>query len=275
MVDSVACEQQCLLSTRSGHLLEAPFDFGEDAAQADRERIARMVHPAHSAFSARLHARVAGLLYLLVILAGTFAPFVVAPSSLASDPAAITARIMHSQGAYRFGGVAEIVVLACDIALAGIFYRLLGPVSRTVAMLAAFFRLVYAAINGANVTLHFAPLLVLTQMPQPSLALTFMQMHLLGFDVALVFFGIHVALLGYLVFRSTYLPRVLGLLLMLGGAAYLANSLISLLAPGALTGRALFLLAPAGLAEIAIALWLLVVGVNARKWEEIVQSRHP
>jgi hypothetical protein len=233
-----------------------------------------MVHRAGSALSARLHARVAGLLYLLVILGGTFAPFVVAPSSLAADPAAITARMMHSQGAYRFGGVAEVVVLACDIALAGIFYRLLRPVSRTVSILAAFFRLVYAAINGANVTLHFAPLLVLTQMPQQPLALTFTQLHLLGFDVALVFFGIHLALLGYLVFRSTYLPPVLGLLLMLGGAAYFANSLISLLAPGALFGRALILLAPAGLAEIAIALWLLVIGVNAQKWEEIVQSHH-
>ena len=230
-----------------------------------------MLRPADSASSARLNARIAGLLYVAVILGGTFAPFAITPSSLAADPAAITARMMQSQGAYRFGGVAEIVVLTCDIALAVIFYRLLRPVSRTIAMLAAFFRLAYAAINGANVTLHFAPLLVLTGQPAPqqSLAVTFTQLHLLGFDVALIFFGIHVALLGYLVFRSTYLPRILGLLLMLGGAAYLANSLISLLMPAALSGRALILLAPAGLAEIAIALWLLVAGVNAQKWEEM------
>jgi hypothetical protein len=235
-----------------------------------------MVRPADSASSARLKARLAGLLYLVVILGGTFAPFVVAPSSLSAEPAAITARVMQSQGDYRLGGVAEIVVLACDIALAAIFYRLLRPVSRTVAMLAAFFRLAYAAINGANVILHFAPLLVLTGQPAPqqSLAVTFTQLHLLGFDVALVFFGIHVALLGYLMFRSTYLPRVLGLLLMLGGAAYLTNSLISLLLPGALSGRALILLAPAGLAEIAIALWLLVVGVNAQKWDVMAQTNH-
>lgn len=229
-----------------------------------------MVATADSASTARLNARLAGLLYLAVILGGTFAPFIVAPSSLAGDPAAITARILHAQAAYRLGGVAEIVVLACDIALAVIFYRLLRPVSRTLALLAAAFRLAYAAIGGANVTLHFAPLLVLTgQPPQPSLAVTLMHLHLLGFDVALVFFGVHVALLGYLVFRSAYLPRVLGLLLMLGGAAYVANSLVSLLAPGALAGRALILLAPAGLAEIAIALWLLIAGVNAKKWDEM------
>ena len=232
-----------------------------------------MAHPADLAERAQLKARIAGLLYLVVILLGTFAPFVVAPSSLAADPAVITARIMQSLAAYRLGGVAEIVVLACDIALAVIFYRLLRRVSRTVAMLAAFFRLGYAAINGANVTLHFAPLLVLTSQPsQPSLAVTLTRMHLLGFDVALVFFGVHVALLGYLIFRSTYLPRVLGLLLMLGGAAYCANSLVSLLAPGALSGRALILLAPAGLAEIAIALWLLAFGVNARRWSERAEA---
>lgn len=233
-----------------------------------------MVATADSAARAQLNARVAGLLYLVVIFGGTFAPFVVAPSSLGADPTAITARIMQSQAAYRLGGVAEIVVLACDIALAAIFYRLLRPVSRTVALLAAFFRLAFASINGANIALHFAPLLVLTgpSAPQQSLAVTFTQLHLLGFDVALVFFGVHVALLGYLVFRSTYLPRALGLLLMLGGAAYLANSLISLLAPGALSGKALVLLAPAGLAEIALAMWLLAFGVNAGRWKEMAEA---
>lgn len=236
-----------------------------------------MVSPADAKSTARLNARLAGLLYLVVILGGTFSPFVVAPSSLSEDPAAITAKIMQSQSAYRLGGVAEIVVLACDITLAVIFYHLLRPVSRTVAMLAAFFRLAYAAINGANVTLHFAPLLVLTAQPAlpQMLAVDFMKLHLLGFDIALVFFGIHVALLGYLTFRSTYLPRVLGLLGMLGGAAYLTNSLVSLLAPGALAGRALILLAPAGLAEIAIALWLLAVGVNAQKWEKMAHAIRP
>ena len=230
-----------------------------------------MAATADSAAQARLNARIAGLLYIVVILGGTFAPFVVAPSSLAGDPAAITAKILQSQGAYRIGGLAELAVLTCDISLAVIFYQLLKPVSQTVAMLAAAFRLAYATINGANVSLHFAPLLVLTDRsaPQPSLAITFTQLHLLGFDVALVFFGVHIALLGYLVFRSTYLPRALGLLLVLGGAAYLANSLISLLAPGALSGKALVLLAPAGLAEIALALWLLAFGVDARRWEEM------
>jgi hypothetical protein len=236
-----------------------------------------MVGSANTAASARLNARLAGILYLVVILGGTFAPFVVAPSSLSADPAAITARIMQSQSAYRLGGVAEVVVLACDIALAVIFYRLLRPVSRTVAMLAAFFRLAYASISGANVTLHFAPLLVLTEKPVPPqpLAVTLMRLHLLGFDIALIFFGIHVALLGYLIFCSTYLPRILGLLLVLGGAAYLTNSLVSLWAPGALAGRALVLLAPAGLAEMAIALWLLVAGVNTRRWEEMSHANHP
>src|SRR5207248_11584629 len=96
-------------------------------------------------------------------------------------------------------------------------------------------------------------------------------MHLLGFDVALIFFGVHVLLIGHLIFRSGYLPRLLGLLLIIGGVAYLANSLISLLAPGTLSGKALYLLGPAGLAEIALALWLLAFGVNARRWHEMAE----
>ena len=72
-------------------------------------------------------------------------------------------------------------------------------------MLAAFFRLAYAAINAANVTLHFAPLLVLTGQPasQQSLAVTFTQLHLLGFDVALIFFGVHVTLATGRMFAAT------------------------------------------------------------------------
>jgi hypothetical protein len=236
-----------------------------------------MIRSADTASSARLHARVAGFLYLVVILGGTFAPFVAAPSSLSADPAAITAKILQSQAAYRLGGVAEIVVLACDVALAVLLYRLLEPVSRTVAMAAAAFRLAYAAIAGANVILHFAPLLALTGEPAlaPIAAVTLTRLHLLGFDVALAFFGVHVALLGYLVFRSSYLPRVLGLLLLLGGVAYMANSVISLVMPGALSDVALILLAPAGLGEIAIALWLLVAGVNARKWQAMDADMRP
>src|ERR1019366_7167544 len=114
--------------------------------------------------SPRFKARIAGVLYLLIIVGALFAPFAVAPSGMMRGHAALptTAQILASKPLYVFGGVAQLVVGACDIGVALIFYELLKPVSRGLALLAAVFRLVFVAIANANVLNHFAPLLLLS-----------------------------------------------------------------------------------------------------------------
>ena len=149
-------------------------------------------------------------MYIIIIVGAVFAPFPVAPSGLRHGDAAVTAtKMMASKftGTVFSWGAAELVVYGCDIGVALIFYELLNPVSRRLTLLAAFFRLAYVGIAGANVLNHFAPLLLMSGGEyltpfQPDqllvLAVTFIRLHIVGFDIALMFFGFHCIVAGYL-----------------------------------------------------------------------------
>ena len=224
-----------------------------------------------------LKARTAGFLYLLVVLGAVFAPFSVVPSGMMRGDAALPAiaRILASRPSYVLGGAVQLMVFACDIAVALILYELLKPVSRGLALLAAFFRLVFAAVASANVLNHFAPLLLLDGAGQPgaftpdqlqALALVVIRLRTVGFDIALFFFGLHCIVVGYLLFRSTYFPRNLGLLLAIGGLGYVANIFAN--AIPVVIGTKLFpyVMLPGGVAEIWLTLQLIFVGVDVPKW---------
>lgn len=227
--------------------------------------------------SQRLKARMAGVLYLIVIVSALFIPFAVAPSGMMLGDAALptAAKILASQQIYVLSGIAQLIVGACDIGAAVLLYELLKPVSRSLAMLAAAYRLVFVAIANANVINHFAPLLFLSGSHYLSafspeqlqaLAMLFIRLRTFGFDVAFVFFGIHCALAGYLIFRSTFFPRLIGVLLAIGGVGYVANIFVNVIPPAVATQFFPYIMLPAGVAELALALWLIVVGVNVSKW---------
>lgn len=228
--------------------------------------------------SPRLQARVAGYLYLLIIIGGLFAPFSLAPSGMMLGDAALptTARILASKPLYVLGGAAQLIVYTCDIGVALIFYELLKPVSRNVALLATFFRLVFVAIASANMFNHFAPLIFLSGAAYLSafkpdqlqaLALVFIRLRTFGFDIALLFFGFHCFLVGYLIFRSTFFPRILGIGLAIGGIGYVTNILANAI-PHAVGARLFpYIMLPAGVAEISLTLWLIIVGVNVPRWK--------
>jgi hypothetical protein len=231
--------------------------------------------------SPRLQARIAGFLYLLIILAAVFVPFHPGPSGFTgmtfdAANASILAEIQAAGPVYVLGGVGFLAVLICDVGVALIFYHLLKPVDRGLALLAAFFRLVYVAIAGAGVVNHFAPLAILSGADylrsfEPdqlqALALMSLKLHIISFDISLVFFGVHCALVGYLFFRSTFFPRIIGLLLAIGGgSAYLANIFVHALSPAirdSLFPYAMF----GGTSEILLTAWLLIIGLNAPKWK--------
>jgi hypothetical protein len=229
--------------------------------------------------SPSLKARIAGFLYLLIIVGALFLPFGVAPSGMMRGDAAMptTAQIVASKPLYVFGGAAQLVLGACDIGVAMIFYELLKPVSRSLALLAVFFRLVFVAIANANMLNHFAPLLLLSRAEYlrafnpdqlQALALAFVRLRTIGLDIALVFFGFHCVVLGYLIFTSTFLPRIIGVLLAIGGVGYLVNIFANVIPPA--IGHHLFpyIMLPAGIAEISLTLWLIIVGVNVQRWKE-------
>jgi hypothetical protein len=101
-----------------------------------------------------------------------------------------------------------------------------------------------------------------------ALALASIRFRTFGFDIALVFFGFHCLIVGYLLFRSTFAPRILGVALAIGGLGYLANMFATAIPP-AIEGHIFpYIMLPAGIAEIALTLWLIIRGVNVLRWKE-------
>jgi hypothetical protein len=198
------------------------------------------------------------------------------------DAAATAANIMSNESLFRLGFSGELLHLACDVAIAMLLYALLRPVDRNIALLAAFMRLACDFILAMASLSHFAALHLLggseylkTFQPDQlhSLALLVMKLHADSYAIGLMFFGFACFTLGYLLFRSGYLPRAIGALLAVAGACYLINSFAHFLSPA--TGAVLFnagILLPCFVAELALALWLLVKGVNVAKWEERVSQ---
>lgn len=226
----------------------------------------------------KLAARLAGLAYLVTIVTGVFAELVVRGNLIVSGDAAATARnVLASEGLYRLGFAADLIGGAAYLVVTLLLYELLRPVSRSLALLAAFFSVVGIAIGGGAALAHLAPLFLLNGAPYlrafdaqqlQALAYVAIRLHAQGYLIALVFFGFYELLLGYLIFRSTFFPRALGILVCIAGLAFLTNSFALFLAPplgNALNG---YMLALDGIGEIALMLWLLVMGVNTDRWRQ-------
>ncbi len=213
-----------------------------------------------------LKARIAGIFYLLTFL-------VAGGSSLAGGGIAATANsILVQQSLFRLGFAADLIVVACYVAVTALFYELFRPVNRSLSLLAAFFSLVGCAIQAFVCVFHLAPLVVLGGAQYLSvfkaeqlraLAFLFLDFYGQGFGIALVFFGFYCLLIGYLIFRSTFLPRFLGVLMAFAGLAWLTS-----LSPPLANYLSPYNLAVGALAELSLTLWLLAMGVNVQRWKE-------
>ncbi len=228
--------------------------------------------------SPQRYARIGGVLYLYIIAAGTFAEVFVRSRLIVSADAAATARnIMANELLFRLGFSGEFLHLACDVAVAVILYALLRPVDRNIALLAALMRLacdIILAISGLS---HFAVLRLLggsayletfSSDQLESLALLAMRLHGDGYGISLVFFSFACLALGYLIFRSGYLPRALGAVLAIAGVCYLLNSFAHFLAPAFAAALFPAIFVPIFVAELSLSLWLIVKGVDAVRWDE-------
>ncbi|MEJ2217843.1 MAG: DUF4386 domain-containing protein [Gemmatimonadota bacterium] len=202
--------------------------------------------------SPRVYARAAGLGYLIIIGTGIFAEFFVRSGLIVPGDAAATAtNIVASETLFRAGLASEFVMLTCDVLLALALYVIFREVSRSLALLAAFFRLVHAAIVGVNLLNTYVPLLLLGGAEY--------------LVIGLVFFAFHCLVLGVLVLRSRYVPRILGILLLGASAGYLIDSFGRTLLSNYAAYEAIFALVvfgPAFIAELSFALWLVVKGVD-------------
>jgi hypothetical protein len=220
----------------------------------------------------RLLARVGGVLYLTIGVLAIFTEFFVRGQLLVpGDMAQTTSNILAHERLWRVGFTTHLLVALCNLPLGLIFYELLKVVNRPLALLALLFISASAILEAISLLNHFGPLLMLTLPeyatafePAQRLALVRGSLRLFaaGWNVALTFFGTFCILTGYLLFRSRFFPAVLGVMLAIGGASYLVGSLTAFLALPSTP----YLLLPCLVAEMSLALWLLVVGVNETKW---------
>ncbi|HZW79847.1 MAG TPA: DUF4386 domain-containing protein [Candidatus Deferrimicrobiaceae bacterium] len=225
--------------------------------------------------SVQTYARVAGVLLLLTFFAGGFGEVYV-PSKLiiANEAAATAENLKSSEFMFRLGFAAYLVEACCDVTLALIFYVLLKPAHRYVSLLAAFFGLMGTATFAAAELFYFAPTLVLKSggylrsfSPDQLNAFALMSLNLFGLGAVIftVFYGMGWVLRGYLMFRSDYFPKFLGVLMTAGGLGFISSNFVLALAPGYRSGWLVLLMLPG---MLLLTVWLLVKGVDLPKWEE-------
>ena len=234
--------------------------------------------------SPRALSRVGGLLYLMIIVLGLFGEMSVRERLVVSGNAAATAANIGShESLWRTGIATELCLLICAIAVAVILYVLLKPVSRDLALLAAFFNLVSIAVEAAY-SLHLVAALfplgdasylgAFTPEQLHAMVSLSVRAHAHGFGISLIFFGCFCVVVGYLIFRSGFLPKIIGVLMQIAGLCYLVNSFALILAPGLADRLYPAILVPSFIGEASLCLWLLVKGVNPERWNRLAESGH-
>jgi hypothetical protein len=226
----------------------------------------------------KLIGRMVGAGYLVMMASGFDLFYVLARLYVRGDAAATAANVAAHEELFLAGFAGALIGVAASLVVTALFYRLFEPVNRTLSLCAASFGLTGCAIQGMALIFHLMPVLVLGDQPYLG-AFTFDQRQVLAFvllrtygqayNVGLVFFGFYLLQLAYLTYRSTFLPRWLGVVVALG-----AGWLVFLYPPlGAAASRLVVL---SSLGEILLVLWLSVKGVDERRWHELAAVRlHP
>ena len=224
--------------------------------------------------SPRLKARMAGAFQLLEALTAAFGQVIVLDRLVvAGNAAATAANILGHERLFWLGYASSLIGVAFHIAWALLMYVLLKPVNRTLSLLAAFVILVGCAMQALTSFFYLAPLVILhggsslsafTAEQWQALALMFLKLNAYAFNIDLVFFGLWCVLTGYLIFRSTFLPRILGVLLAISGLGFVTY----LYPPLAYHLFIPYIATASALGEIPLELWLIVMGVNVQRWKE-------
>lgn len=217
-------------------------------------------------------ARVAGFLYLIVIITGVFAELFVRSSLIVPGNAGATAKnIMASESLFRIGFVSDLVAQVCFFLLALVLYVLLKPVSKNLAMLFVLLVSISVAITSINMLNQLAAVQLLSGADYlkafssgqlNALALFFLDLHKNGYLISQIFFGSWLIPLGYLVFKSGYFPRILGILLIVAAFGHLIDLFAQFLFPhyGAMVTSVVA--APIVIGEFSFCFWLLLKGAR-------------
>jgi hypothetical protein len=220
-------------------------------------------------------ARIAGFMYLGNIITGIFAQ-VVRSTLIVSGDAAVTAKnIMASEWLFRIGFVSDLIMVTFYLLMGLVFYVLLKPVNKNIALLMLLMNLAGVPMLGINILPQFAMLLlisgagyltVFSPAQLHALGMLFFNLHEYGYSIAVISWGFYLLPLGYLVFKSGYFPKILGVLLMLACFGDLIQFFQIFLFPAyeVITYPGL---AVAMIGEFSFAFWLLIKGANAQSME--------
>lgn len=227
--------------------------------------------------SPNLKARLAGALYLIVIVGGFFAIGYVPAVIVVSGDAAATARnLLTHETLYRLGLMVHLVILVCNIALGVLLYDLFKVVNQKLALMALISSLVGTAIEGASLLIQFVPLILLqsssyagllTAAQVQALAYLPFQLQSSSFNLNVIFFVLFFFLTAYLIVKAPFLPSFVGVLLFIGGACYLIDCVATVLAPAFAAHLFPYIQLPSLIGEASFCLWLLGMGVNVEKWK--------
>jgi Domain of unknown function (DUF4386) len=230
------------------------------------------------------YARIGGALYLAIIVLGGFAEgFVANKLIVTGDAAATAANILGSPQLWRLSVAGDLIVVLCAVPLLWIEYLLLRPVSKQLVLLAVLFNLVSLAVEAISklFLLIVVPILgsadylkAFDPHQLQILANLALSSHDIAFNIALIFFGFTCLVNGYLIFRSGYLPKFVGILMQIAGLSYLTACFAALLAPAFADLITPAILLPPLIGESSFCLWLLLKGVNIAKWKERVSTAH-
>jgi Domain of unknown function (DUF4386) len=231
-----------------------------------------------SEFSPQLYARAGGVAYLIIIVAGFLAEMFIRNRLIVSgDPAATAHNILTQPLLWRIGIACDLLMHVCDAVVSIVYYILLKPVNKNLALMSLFLGLVQTAVLVANKMNLVMPLLLLSNSDylkslDPHTLQTFAYLsivaHDYGYGIGLIFFGCACLIDGWLIIKSGYFPRFLGFMIQIAGVCYLVNSFALILSPA--LAHVIFpaILLPSLIGELSMCLWLLFRGVDLAKWQE-------
>lgn len=223
-----------------------------------------------SGVSQRTAALTAGIGLILMFFPAIFANFLVISNTVVpGDAAATTANVMANEMQFRLGILSIMIVIILDVIVAWALYVFFKPVNRDLSLLAGWFRLIYAAVfSAALFNLVDALRLITIAEPLTSSIETQILLALNAYSdqwaFALILFGVHLLLLGYLAFKASFVPKILAILVLIAGFGYVFDSVVGILFPDAGIAIGMFTF----IGEMLLAIWLVVKGIRVKVWSQ-------
>jgi len=218
-------------------------------------------------------ARLAGFLWLLMFIFGPIAQVVRSKLFVTGDIEVTAHNIMTNELLFRFGFVSDLLMMVIFLLLPIVLYKLLSSVDKSLSILMVIFVIVSVPLNMLNLLNEYAALHLLSGADYLSIfetvqlkaqAMLYYDLYLHGYEIANIFFALWLIPLGILVYKSGFLPKVLGILLVVGGCGLFAEVITYFLFPGYEIVNTILII-PQTIAESAFLLWILIRGINESK----------